>query len=223
LRTSIIIPTLNEAAHLGAALASAKAAGADEMIVVDGGSSDGTCELVDVARLLSSSPGRALQQNAGAAEATGDVLLFLHADCQLSAQSLEQLKAAVDAGALWGGFQQRIDAPSVSYRLIERGNALRVRWRGLVYGDQGLWVQRSLFERVGGFENVPLLEDLLLSRRLRRIARPHVLPGPLTISARRWQRHGVVRQTLRNWSILAAHACGASPASLARRYRRHDS
>jgi hypothetical protein len=108
------------------------------------------------------------------------------------------------------------------YRCLDRGNAARVRWRGSAYGDQAIWMRRQLFFDLGGFPDVPLLEDLLLMRRFRRRAWPVLLPGPLHVSARRWQRHGVMRQTLRNWSILAAHACGASPQRLAHWYRRHD-
>lgn len=223
LRVSVIIPAINEATHIAEAVASAIGAGADEILVVDGGSIDDTITRAAGAKVLTGRAGRAAQQNAGAAAATGDVLVFLHADSRLASGSIEQVRqACTDDRIKWGAFRQRIDASGLLYRVVEYGNGLRVRWRGLAYGDQGIWVRRDEFQRIGGFADVPLLEDLLLSRMLLHIGHPALLVGPLTTSARRWQKHGVVRQTLRNWSILAAHARGATPAQLAERYRRHD-
>jgi rSAM/selenodomain-associated transferase 2 len=226
LRVSIIIPTINEAANIVGAIESASSAGADEIVVVDGGSNDETQAFVQARQdviWLSSTPGRARQQNLGAQRASGDVLLFLHADCRLAGDSIAQIRQACVSDAIhWGAFQQRIDAEGFAYRVLERGNAWRVRTRGIAYGDQGLWIRRTLFEQEGGFADVPLLEDLLLAKSLRKLAWPMLLRGPLHVSARRWQRYGVVRQTIRNWGILTSHALGASPTELAKRYRRHD-
>ncbi len=225
MRVSILIPTINEEARIATAVEQALAAGGHEVLVIDAGSTDRTCQLAEQAgaAIWQSEPGRARQQNLGAHHAQGDVLLFLHADTFLAAGAVQQITAALaDDRVQWGAFEQCLDASAWIYRCIEYGNGLRVRCRGIAYGDQGIWLRRTFFERLGGFANVPLLEDLLLAQAARKQAWPVLLPGPLWVSARRWQRHGVVRQTMRNWSILLAHACGASPESLARRYRRHD-
>ncbi len=223
-RVSVIIPALNEAANIAAAIDGAWRAGAREVIVVDGGSGDGTLEIAagQSCLALSSARGRAVQQNVGARQASGDVLLFLHADTWLAAGGVGQIVEAVrEAHVIAGAFRQCITAAGVLYRLLERGNALRARW-GRPYGDQGIFVRRDVFERVGGFPEVRLLEDVLLSRQLRRVGRLVLLPGPLHVSARRWQRHGVVRQTLRNWRILAAARLGVSPDRLAGLYPPHE-
>ena len=226
MRLSVVIPALNEAELIGRAISSAWQAGAAEVIVVDGGSTDGTfdCAASTRCKIIRSNPGRAHQQNAGAREATGDVLLFLHADNYLDSTDVaSQIDAALsDPDRLHGALAQRIDAPGLGYRLLERGNAARVRWWGLPYGDQAIFVRRDKFWEQGGFPQQPLLEDLLLMRRMRRLAWPLLIDGPVVVSPRRWKRHGIVGQTLRNWSILAGFATGSSPQQLARQYRRHD-
>jgi hypothetical protein len=121
--------------------------------------------------------------------------------------------------ATWGAFRQSIDSPRKIYRAIELGNALRVRYRSMPLGDQAIFIRRSSFNEQGGFAEIPLMEDVELGKRLRKLARPLLLEGPLIISPRRWEKHGVLRQTLRNWSIQFAYALGASPESLRRRYR----
>lgn len=224
MRLSIVIPVLNEEATLERAVERAWATGAAEVIVVDGGSRDDTVSLARRlnCRLLESAPGRAWQMNAGAARATGDVLLFLHADNWLPDGAAAQIAHAMESADLVGGaFRQAIGARGRIYRWIECGNACRVRLWGAAYGDQGIFVRRSVFEQHGGYPEVPLLEDLYFARALRRRGHLALLPGPLHVSARRWQQYGVVRQTLRNWLILAAAALGVSPARLARWYRPH--
>jgi len=152
------------------------------------------------------------------------VLLFLHADNWLERNAIAQIRSALrDPSVLGGAFRQHIDAPGHCYRLLEWGNAARVRWRGLPYGDQGIFLRRTVFEQLGGFPQIELMEDLYLMRRLRRLARPVLLPGPLHVSARRWRRHGLIRQTLRNWALLTAERCGVSPDQLARYYPPHTS
>lgn len=225
MRLSIVIPTLNEAANIRRAIDSAWQAGAAEVIVADGGSSDDTPNIAAGMRcqLLTTPPGRAIQQNAGAQAATGDVLLFLHSDNHLAGDIVTQVdRCLADPRRLHGALWQRIDAPGLAYRLLERGNAARVQCLGLPYGDQAIFVRREEFLALGGFPREPLLEDLLLMRRLRRRAWPALAPGPVVVSPRRWQKHGVVGQTVRNWWLLARHACGASPAALAGHYLRHD-
>lgn len=225
LKISIIIPALNEAARIADAVRRARETEPHEVIVVDGGSDDKTAALARQAGafVLATGRGRAIQQNAGARHATGDVLLFLHADTWLPPDGLRQLKgASTDAAIGCGAFYQRIEAEGFIYRLLERGNAWRVRRRGMAYGDQGIFVRRALFDALGGFPEVRLMEDLLLMKRLRRRAWPELLPGPLYVSARRWRRHGVLLQTVRNWLLLAGARCGVSPDRLANFYARHD-
>ncbi|MFQ5732806.1 MAG: TIGR04283 family arsenosugar biosynthesis glycosyltransferase [Planctomycetaceae bacterium] len=217
---SIIIPTLNEADLIGESLEKARAIGDCEILVVDGGSDDGTAERATAAGLVRTSmPGRAVQQNAGAAAATGEVLLFLHADCRLEAGALEAvIDALLDPRVVAGCFRQRIDAPGLRYRLLERGNALRVKLCKWAYGDQGIFVRREAFERVGGFPELQLMEDLFLMKRLKTLGRVVLLDTPLHVSARRWQQQGVARQTLRNWALTLLAQCGVSPNRLARFY-----
>lgn len=225
LRVSAIIPALNERSSIRHAIDSAEKAGVDEILVVDGGSNDGTAAIAAAGpcQVLESRPGRAIQMNRGAQASTGDVLLFLHADNWLQSGAIEQLREALcDVNVVAGAFQQQIEAEGLLYRWLEWGNAQRVARLRMAYGDQGIFVRRLVFERLGGFAAVPLLEDVLLSRQLRTEGKIVLLRGPLHVSARRWKRHGVVRQTLRNWTILSAHRCGVSPERLARFYGLHD-
>lgn len=225
-RLSVIIPTLNEAVNVAAAIESAWRAGAAEVIVADGGSSDETAQVISGQRceFLVAPRGRATQQNAGARAVTGDVLLFLHADNRLGTDDIaRQIELAfANPRVLHGALCQRIDASATVYRWLERGNAARVKWLGLPYGDQAIFVRRDAFFELGGFPCEPLMEDLLLMQRLRRQAWPALIAGPVIVSPRRWQRHGVIGQTMWNWWLLLRHACGANPADLAREYRRHD-
>ncbi len=222
---SVIVPAVNEESRVAGAVSSAWAAGAVEVIVVDGGSCDETCRLAVEAgaRLISSRPGRALQQNAGARATRGDVLLFLHADCRLPVDAGKQVEEALDDTSVVGGaFCQAIDARGRLFRWLERGNAWRAGRRQVPYGDQGVFVRRNCFEAVGGFPEVPLMDDVMLARKLRRVGRLAVVRGPLQVDARRWRQRGLIRQTLLNWCLLVAWTCGVSPDRLAEFYRRHD-
>ncbi len=225
MNVSIIIPALNEAGRIESAITRAWSAGADQVIVVDGGSDDETCQIASALRclLLNSQPGRARQQNAGALQASGEVLLFLHADNWLAEGAVEQVRELLsDTAVQCGAFRQAIQATGMRYRLLEWGNAWRVRWRGLPYGDQGIFIRRAPFFAAGCFPDVPLMEDLILMRDLRTSSRPRLLVGPIQVDARRWQQHGVLRQTLRNWWLVRSYDRGVSLDQLATYYRRHD-
>ena len=217
---SVVIPAINEEQAIQKSIRSAYAAGATDVIVSDGGSQDRTREVamdLGVSKVVRSLPGRGIQLNSGALLAERETILFLHADNLLGEECLEQICRNPDA--LWGAFRQHIDSTRHIYRTIEYGNALRVRWRRMVFGDQALFVRASQFKQMGGFAEVPLMEDVDLSKRLRKLAKPRLLDGPVTIDARRWEKNGVVRQTLRNWSIQFSYRCGVSPEQLKRRYR----
>ena len=221
-KVSVIIPARNESARIAQAILRARIAGADQVIVCDGESTDATVEIAKTVpcELVFSPPGRGRQQNQAAFAADGDCLLFLHADTWLPEGGIKQIRRALARRSVMGGcFSQRIEASGWSYRLLERGNAARVRLWQLPYGDQGLFFRRDVFERLGGFPDVPFMEDVLLMRQFRQIARPILLPGPLAVDPRRWQQMGIVRQTMRNWALLAAEKIGVSPQRLAAYYR----
>lgn len=225
MKLSVIIPALNEAANIRRAVESAWRAGASQVLVADGGSEDETRQVAAGldCRLITSPRGRAIQQNLAARSATGDVLLFLHADCALAGEIAAQIERVFDRpNVTHGALRQQIEAPSFAFRFLERGNAARVRFLGLPYGDQAIFVRRNIFEKHRGFPDVPLLEDLILMQRLRRRAWPVLIDGPVLVSPRRWQSRGIIRQTLRNWLILLRYSLGATPDQLAPSYPRHD-
>lgn len=220
---SVIIPAIDEAVAIGAAIDSAQTAGADEVILADGGSGDATVEIAESrgAQVVCSAPGRGVQQNAGARQASGDVMLFLHADCCLPPSGLLELRQQlVRTEAVGGWFRQRIDDPRRIYRWIEAGNDLRARRLRWAYGDQAIFVRSAVFRAIGGFPEIPLMEDLYLMKRLKSEGQMICLEPPLTVSARRWKQRGTVIQTLRNWSMLLAVHLGVSPQTLARHYPR---
>jgi len=219
---SVIVPTLDEAEALPAALAAARQPGVTEIIVVDGGSRDGTLALARALadRVLETARGRARQMNAGAAAARGDVLLFLHADTRLPAGYAQAVaRALADPRVVGGRFDVRLDATGLAYRVVGRLISVRSRVTRVATGDQAIFVRRAVFARLGGYPAVPLMEDVALSRALKRAGRVACLDETVVTSARRWQRHGVVRTVLLMWALRAAYYAGVSPARLARVYR----
>ncbi len=217
---SVVIPARNEASTIATAVRSASAAGAAEIIVVDGGSEDATIEVAQQAGaslIVSCPPGRGIQLSRGATAASGRIVLFLHADNRLGSACLDQI--CTHENATWGAFRQHIDSPGRIYRLLEMGNAARARFRRLPFGDQAMFVNRAVLAEQGGVAEIPLMEDVDLSRRLRRVSRPLLLDGPVTVDPRRWQTRGIVRQTLQNWAIQSAYALGVSPVRLNKWYR----
>ncbi|MBI5898585.1 MAG: TIGR04283 family arsenosugar biosynthesis glycosyltransferase [Rhodocyclales bacterium] len=221
-RLSIILPVLDEASAIGARLAALQALRAQgvELVVADGGSRDGTAArcagLAD--HVLIAACGRARQMNAGAAISHGEILLFLHADTELPPRAFDAIVGAIDAGALWGRFDVRIDGSHPLLRIVERMMNWRSRLTGIATGDQAIFLRRDLFERIGGYQDIPLMEDIRLCARLKREAAPACLAEPVTTSARRWEQHGVWRTMLLMWRLRAAHYFGANPEVLARRY-----
>ncbi len=220
---SIIIPTLNEESCIGETLGRLRGQRPHQLIVVDGGSSDATCTLARSASegadlVLDSPPGRAAQMNLGAIHASGEVFLFLHADCWLEPLALQEVEEILHGRYVAGCFQMTVAAPAMVYRLIEAAASARVHLTGLVYGDQGLFLRRETFHRLGGFPPLRFMEDLFFSKELRRHGRIAVARKRIFVSPRRWQRTGIVRQTLRNWTLTALAAGGTSPDRLAAWY-----
>jgi rSAM/selenodomain-associated transferase 2 len=224
-RISIIIPVRNEAQALAEnlpALQLLRAAG-HELIVVDGGSSDKGAKCCDgqVDQLLSSTPGRALQMNAGAAIATGDVLLFLHIDTRLPDTALMALAQGFEhPDILWGRFDVRLSGKRRVFRLIEYMMNLRSRVSGVATGDQALFVRTAVFRQLGGFPDIPLMEDVALSKRLRQLAPPLCLRQRVTTSSRRWETHGVVQTVLLMWWLRLLYFVGIAPVKLHAMYMR---
>jgi rSAM/selenodomain-associated transferase 2 len=222
-RLSIVVPAWREAAGIAAtlaALAPLRGRGA-EVIVVDGGSDDGTAGIAAALadRVLVSNRGRARQMNAGAAVAQGDTLLFLHADTQLPPNADLLIAAALAAGAAWGRFDVRIIGRSAALGVIARAMNWRSRLTGVATGDQAIFVTREAWQRLGGYAELPLMEDVEFSRRARRLSRPACIATPVQTAGRRWDEDGVLRTVLLMWRLRAAYWLGADPAALARRYR----
>jgi rSAM/selenodomain-associated transferase 2 len=220
MRVSVIIPVLNEADRVAATVQSVRTQAPYEILVVDGGSTDGTPEQAAGAdRVLAGPRGRAAQMNHGAAHASCDVLLFLHADCTPGPGALAAAtRTLARRGVVAGCFQMRVAARGLAFRLIDGCATARVRLTGIAYGDQGLFLRRDIFERVGGFPAWRFMEDVGISLALGRLGRVAVAPAELFTSPRRWQKQGVVRQTLRNWALTALAAAGVHPDRLARFY-----
>ncbi|MER3423397.1 MAG: glycosyl transferase [Nitrospiraceae bacterium] len=237
MRISIVIPTLNEESILLHTLTQTASLSFDELIIADGGSQDRTREIVTSfsseivvpggrsrtsnleprtsLTLLTSSPGRARQMNAGAAASYGDVILFLHADTQLPPDARQAIeKALEDPECVGGRFDVRF-APNTGWgRLISRMMNLRSRWTGIATGDQAIFVRRSVFNQLGGFPDIPIMEDIEFSRRLRRAGRIAALHSIVTTSYRRWNTCGPIRTILLMWSLRSMYWIGINPRHL---------
>jgi rSAM/selenodomain-associated transferase 2/rSAM/selenodomain-associated transferase 1 len=218
----IVVPVLNEGPALAARLAALqplRARGA-EVVVVDGGSTDESWRIAGLHAdaVLLAPRGRAAQMQAGAAAARAQVLLFLHADTALPPDADGLVARAIAAGARWGRFDVRIDSRAPLLRLVSAMINLRSRWTGVATGDQAIFVQRALFEQVGGFADIALMEDVALCKLLRRHGPPACLRERVTTSARRWEQHGMLRTVVLMWALRARYALGADPSALAARY-----
>ncbi len=227
LSVSIVIPVLDEAAILDralAALAPLRTSGA-EVVVCDGGSRDESPAIASrhADRVVAAPRGRALQMNAGAAAARGDILLFLHADTALPEGALAAVAKAMAQGRAWGRFDVDISGGGAMLAVVARMMNLRSRVTGIATGDQAIFVRRDAFQRAGGFPAIPLMEDVALSRSLKKIGPPACLRERVTTSGRRWEKHGTLRTVLLMWRLRLAYALGTDPSVLARRYdTRHD-
>lgn len=218
MRISTVIPTLNEARNLELLLERlGTTPGIHEVIIADGGSTDGTRLATHGARLTVSEPGRGIQLRAGADEATGDVLFFLHADVLPPPDVADQIERAVNAGYIGGNFRLCYPDGGILGRWLEF-LAPVYRSLGRYYGDSGLFVRRDAYESFGGFPAIPVMEDIEFVRRMERHGKTAYLPGPITSSARRWE--GRTLQTLLLWGgMQTAYALGVSPWKLDRFYR----
>lgn len=229
MKFSIIIPTLNEAANIYACLQALQSLrNHAEIIVVDGGSHDNTVELATpyADKLLIAEQGRAKQMNYGAKHATGDIVLFLHADTQLPEHALSLIEQNITAQQQWGRFDIQLHSePSkkLSESLMLKVIAFMMNWRsrltGIVTGDQALFVHKSLFNTVGGYPDIALMEDIALSDALKNSSRPVCLTAKVNSSARRWQQHGILNTILLMWSLRLRYYYGADPHYLAKLYR----
>ncbi len=220
---SIIVPVLDEAAGIARTLGALQAARGRgiEVVVVDGGSRDATrllaAPLAD--RVIEAPRGRAVQMNAGAAASSGAVLLFLHADTRLPEGGLEAIEAALaDPRRAWGRFDVRIEGRGPLLAVVAAMMNARSRLTGIATGDQAMFVRRAAFAAVGGFPPIPLMEDVALSKRLKRLSRPACLRLRAATSGRRWEKHGTLATIALMWRLRLAYAMGADPRQLARRY-----
>jgi rSAM/selenodomain-associated transferase 2 len=224
-RLSIVIPALNEAANLARLLPDlARREHQAELLVVDGGSTDDSRAVVarvEAARWLAARRGRAAQMNAGARAARGDVLLFLHADTMLPAGAGAAILAALaDRRVVGGRFDVRLDSPRPLLAAVGWLMNRRSRLTGICTGDQGIFVRRAVFEALGGYPEIPLMEDVEFTRRLKRRGRLAALPLRVVTSARKWETEGIVRTVVLMWTLRLLYALGTPPARLHRWYYR---
>ena len=220
---SIVVPVLNEASFVRPFLRHLqpfREQGA-EVVICDGGSGDGTRTLAEprADAVVDSAAGRAVQMNSGARVARGRILVFLHVDTLLPREGFSEMCRSLRASHDWGRFDVRLSSRGARFRLIEALMNRRSRWTGIATGDQALFLTRELFQAVGGFPEIPLMEDIEMSRRLKRFGPPACLESRVLTSSRRWEQRGVVRTVALMWALRAGYALGVDPARLARWYR----
>lgn len=220
---SIILPVINEADGIVDALRplqSLRHAGIAEVIVVDGGSRDDTVSLATgwADAVIQAKPGRGRQMNVGAALATGNIFLFLHADTRLPDDATQAIRNAVGSGAAWGRFDVVIAGSLAGLSMVATMMNWRSRLTGIATGDQAIFVTRELFTQVGGFPGIPLMEDIALSETLRSVVKPACLRQRVATSGRRWEKHGLWQTIIKMWWLRLRFQFGADPIRLAREY-----
>lgn len=223
MRFSIIMPVLNEESVLEQTLCRLMRVCAPyecELLIVDGGSEDATVAIARrYGRAIAAPRGRASQMNAGAAEATGDILLFLHADSLLPDDAFLAIeRACASPGVVGGAFLICFNCSQLAYRLVAFFTNLRSRWRGVFTGDQAYFVRAESFRVIGGFPDIALMEDVAIVARLRSVGRLALLPHYVTTSARRHMKNGLVRTVLFMWYLRTLYRLGVSPEQLQRKY-----
>lgn len=219
---SIIIPVLNEVGTIAQTISTAQTAKNIEIIVVDGGSNDGTIELIKCLniQIISSLPGRAIQMNCGAKIATGKILLFLHGDTLLPSNFDRMLEEIlVKPKIIAGAFELSIRGTTKCLRIVEKMVNWRSRYLQMPYGDQGLFLAAKTFQEIGGFPEIPIMEDFELIRQLKKRGQIEIVPTPVFTSGRRWQKLGILKTTFINQIVIIAYLLGISPKRLARWYR----
>ncbi len=221
---SIVIPTYDESVTIEATLTALYEliSPEDEVIVVDGSSEDNTREIVSAfpqAKLLTSRRGRALQMNLGAEKATNEYILFLHTDTTVSAKCISNLKHEIISNkAVWGWFRIRLNSPKLAFRIIEIGANLRAMLTGTPLGDHGIFVRKEVFFRVGGFPEIPLMEDLEFVRKVKCVSKGVEIRSPVRTSVRRYEKSGILRTFITMWVLRILYYLGTSPEKLARYY-----
>jgi rSAM/selenodomain-associated transferase 2 len=223
MKVSIIIPVLNEAEHIAdtlISLASYRSQG-HEVVVIDGGSNDDTVSISQqyADRVLRSDAGRAMQMNSGIDEASGDALLFLHADTRLPADAVAKLIHALEDGYFWGRFNVRLSGKHFMFRIIERMMNLRSCITGIATGDQAIFVSHESIEIVGAYPRLTLMEDIVFSKRLRELGRPACIRQQVVTSSRRWEDKGILRTMLLMWRLRLLFFLGVPADRLARQYQ----
>ena len=221
---AIVIPVFNEEKTLADALKSIQnleLEAADELVFVDGGSTDKTKQLILDAgfQCLASAQGRAKQMNKGAASTNSDIILFLHIDTAISSSNISNIKKTYNQGYVSGRFNIRLSESNISYRIISFFINLRSSLSKISTGDQAMFVARDVFEDIGGFPELPLMEDIALSKKLKSIGRVACLKDTLITSSRRWQKHGIAKTVVLMWKLRFLYWLGVSPERLAKMYR----
>ncbi|TLS66152.1 glycosyltransferase [Mariprofundus erugo] len=219
---AVVVPLLNERTVLPALLEHLSTLGADELIIVDGGSTDGSCDFLAASGVcwITSAAGRSTQMNAGSALCTSDILLFIHADTVIDSGHIMAVRKAIAAPDIVGGrFDLHLSGSHPFFRIIERMINLRSRLSGISTGDQCMFVRRAVFEQLGGFAAIPLMEDIDLSRRLKRTGRIACLRTQVITSSRRWEQHGIFTTMVRMWWLRLLFWSGVPADRLAQMYR----